>query len=145
MAPQLVEASELPVPDIGAPAPVVVAREDEVIVSYVSRAGRYEGVRFRGLYALQFGPPNDEAISGHPLASSGLNAYGRYVVRGSPWLDALEQMNSAHPQHRPGFLSQHRHFIIAFHDTLFECVAQSFEIVPASTAVSLISSAVGAT
>ena len=145
MSVQLVEASDIPAPDIGAPIPVVVAREDAVIVAYASRAGGYEGVHFRGLYALQFGPPNDEAISGHPLASAGLNAYGRYVVQGSPWIHTLEQMNSVHPQHRPGFLSQHRHFIIAFHDTLFECVAQSFEVVPASTALRFLSAAVGAT
>jgi hypothetical protein len=144
MSVQLIEASDIPAPDIGAPTPVVVANETEAFVVYEARSGKRECVHFRGLYALQFGPPNDEAIAGHPLASHGLSAYGRYLVQASPWLSALELRNSVHAGHRAGFLSGHSHFIIAFHDTLFECVAKSFERVPASAAAAVIATA-GAT
>jgi hypothetical protein len=38
-------------------------------------------------------------------------------------------MNSVHPQHRLGSYSErYRHFILAFHDTTFECVAQRFTV-----------------
>jgi hypothetical protein len=38
-------------------------------------------------------------------------------------------MNSVHPQHnRERFLARKRHFIFAFHDSTFECIAEAFEI-----------------
>ncbi len=38
-------------------------------------------------------------------------------------------MNSVHPRHTPEwFFERKRHFIFAFHDSTFECVAESFEV-----------------
>ena len=48
-----------------------------------------------------FGPPNDEAFDGHPLARRGLRPYGAFEVTHSSWIRQLEQMNSVHPHHSP--------------------------------------------
>ena len=76
-----------------------------------------------------FGPPNDEAFSGHPLASKGLKPYGAFEVIHSRWIHQLEKMNSVHPCHnREKFLAGKRHFILTFHDSTFECIAHNYKI-----------------
>jgi hypothetical protein len=84
-------------------------------------------VEFASLRAHLFGPPNDEAIRGHPLASRALRPYRSFVIEESSWIRALERMNRVHPLHRPDSYSQLRHYIIAFHDTMFECIAAGIE------------------
>jgi hypothetical protein len=85
-------------------------------------------VTFSQVYAHMFGPPNDEAFSGHPLASRGLTPYAAFEVEQSSWLRALQRMNSVHPYHRPEQFAQYKHFILSFHDSTFECIAASFEV-----------------
>jgi hypothetical protein len=45
--------------------------------------------------AHTFGPSNDEAFSGHPLAARGLTPYGAFKIENSSWVRHLERMNSA--------------------------------------------------
>ena len=76
-----------------------------------------------------FGPPNDEAFDGHPLASRGLTPYAEFEVIDSSWLRQLEKMNSVHPYHnRERFMANLHHFVFAFHDSTFECIAASFSV-----------------
>ncbi len=35
-------------------------------------------------------------------------------------------MNSVHPYHKPEHFQRYKHFIFAFHDSTFECIAESF-------------------
>ena len=86
-------------------------------------------VHFRRPSAHMFGPPNDEAFGGHPLASRGLSPYAVFEVEQSSWIRKHERMNSVHRSHnRERFLSRRKHFIFAFHDSTFECIAEAFEI-----------------
>lgn len=85
-------------------------------------------VRFSQVYAHMFGPPNDEAFAGHPLASRGLCPYAAFEVVRSSWLRSLERMNSIHPYHRLEHFARYRHFILSFHDSTFECIAESFDV-----------------
>ena len=74
-----------------------------------------------------FGPPNDEAFSGHRLSSKGLKLYGAYEIHNSQWISQLEKMNAVHPYHvKDRFLEGKRHFILTFHDSTFECVARNY-------------------
>ena len=82
-------------------------------------------VSFTYPYAHMFGPPNDEAFEGHPLESRGLRSY---EVRDSSWVRQLERMNSVHEHHEPQRFSEYRHFVFAFHDTTFECIAENFTL-----------------
>jgi hypothetical protein len=85
-------------------------------------------IAFSSPYAHFFGPPNDEAFSGHPLRGRGLRPYGAFEVQFSSWIRALKHMNSVHPCHRPDSFSSYRHFILSFHDSTFECIAQSYSV-----------------
>jgi hypothetical protein len=85
-------------------------------------------VEFKRYDAYMFGPPNDEAFDGHPLYGRGLHPYGAFVIKGSSWIRQLARMNSVHPYHKAERYAKLRHYIFAFHDSTFECVAEGFEI-----------------
>ena len=140
------EINDVPAPDIGAPIPVVVADEHSVLLAYivsepdpkwdgtfVSVVGKESAgmpiaiIEFDWPYAHFFGPPNDEAFEGHPLASRGLSPYAVFEIGQSSWIRRLVQMNSVHPHHRADAYADLRHFIFAFHDSTFECVARGFK------------------
>lgn len=143
----VVELKDTPQSSVGAPCPVVLATEHKVHLAYYLQnipegwdgsSGRVMDehtsgepvslVSFRQPYAHMFGPPNDEAFGGHPLASRGLRPYGVYEIRGSSWIRSLERMNAVHPAHRPEHFADYHHFVFAFHDTTFECVAEAFSV-----------------
>jgi hypothetical protein len=129
----VVELRNVPWCDPGAPMPALAAADGYLKLGYISlgRDGADDSivvVTFDRPYAHFFGPPNDEAFSGHPLADRGLMPYGAYRVEHSSWVRRLERMNRVHPHHRPERFDELTHFILAFHDSTFECVAGGFAL-----------------
>jgi hypothetical protein len=145
----VVKLKDVPQSSTGAPCPLVLAREGTLVLAYYiidevraeALGGKTVGVvgpgsvdetvalvRFHICYASMFGPPNDEAFSGHPLYASGLKHYSANIVENSSWIRSLERMNSVHPRHNPESYKRRKHFIFAFHDSTFECVADGYEI-----------------
>lgn len=141
------ELTELPHSSVGAPCPMVVAGEHTLHLAYYleNRPSDWDGtsvrllsdddadepcalVTFDGAYAHMFGPPNDEAFAGHPLASRGLRPYAAFEVSPSSWLHQLERMNSVHPHHQAQRFAHYKHFVFAFHDATFECIAKGFSV-----------------
>jgi hypothetical protein len=86
-------------------------------------------LRFGAASASMLGPPNEEAIAGHPLAPAGLRPFEFVEVEGSPWVARLEEMNRDHPRHSRAPFDALRHFVLPFHDTTFECLALAVEVV----------------
>jgi len=84
-------------------------------------------VRFHAPYFHLAGPPGEEAIAGHPLAARGLHPYGVFRVDQSSLIRTLARMDSVHRCHNPEFFKKFNHYIFTFHDSTFECVAESFE------------------
>jgi hypothetical protein len=142
-----IELTDAPQSSVGAPCPMVLAGEHSLHLAYylqnapagwdgtsvtlVSDADADEPcalVSFKLALAHMFGPPNDEAFHGHPLAERGLRPYAVFEIRNSSWLRKLERMNSVHPRHKPEHFEQFKHFIFAFHDTTFECIAESYSV-----------------
>ena len=139
---RVVELEDVPRASIGAPLPIVVADEGTLQLAYYASVSdpSWDGtsvrvvdlrtddpvvlVRFDGAYAWFHGPPNDEAFRGHPLASRGLHPYAAFRVESSSWVRRLERMNSRHEHHDPSRFARLRHYIFAFHDSTFECVAR---------------------
>ena len=89
------KVADIPKSSPGAPIPLVLANERTLVVAFYLhvRDPAWDGTTARmidpessaepvavitfPLYkALMFGPPNDEAFSGHPLAKRGLKPYG---------------------------------------------------------------------
>lgn len=138
------ELRDLPQSSVGSPCPVVIATEHVVVVAYVIEEGAAidaSAVRALGpqeiaeVYAVvtfpahahMLGPPNDEAFRGHPLSERGLQPCGAFEVLNSSWVRALERMNRVHPRHQPERYSHRRHFVLSFHDSTFECVADRYQ------------------
>lgn len=135
---------DVPQSSIGAPLPVVVADEDTLQLAYYAEVvdPDWDGtsirlvdlsspepvvlVRFEGAYAWFHGPPNDEAFAGHPLAARGLRPYSAFRVDRSSWVRRLERMNAVHEHHDRKAFAALRHYVFAFHDSTFECVARGF-------------------
>ena len=69
-----------------------------------------------------------EAFSGHPLADRGFKPYSVAEVEQSSWIRRLAAMNAVHPSHKPELFAAYRHFIFAFHDSIFECVVKDFTV-----------------
>jgi hypothetical protein len=140
---QVVELADIPKPDAGAPAPILLADEDRLIVAYYVQGppihwdpAELEDPDFEDVTAsvsfdflsFMFGYPNDEAIFGHPLYKRGLRPYGAYEVLDSSWVRKLERMNRAHGLHSPEFFLSFRHIILTFHDTMLECATRHFTV-----------------
>lgn len=138
----------LPPWDTGAPLPTVLCDEGTVLVAYVVNEPNlaFDGTNPRGLSAesqgeliaiirfsrvrsVMFGSPNDEVLHGHPLYGRGLEFYGAHEVLESSWIRAMERIASAHHAYTPGRATTSRHFILAFHDSTFECIAKSVEVI----------------
>src|SRR5215831_21349122 len=105
---EVVESADLPPADPGAPDVQVMADERRVVLQYgvrgleVGQMGPQGGivlpedipdeydpiafVEFERVRAHMLGPPNDEALKGHPLATRGLRPYGIYEIRRSSWI-----------------------------------------------------------
>ncbi|TIV15273.1 MAG: hypothetical protein E5V74_15705 [Mesorhizobium sp.] len=138
---------DLPTLSAGAPLPHVFADEERLIIAYLvnSRDSSFDGTNPRSVsatsegeavavltvapyVALQFGPPNDEALSGHRLYELGLRPYSAFEVVNSSWNASLEEANRVHPRHMPELFSGRRHFILTFHDSTLEFITRDFQI-----------------
>ncbi|TIP14599.1 hypothetical protein [Mesorhizobium sp.] len=138
-------AIDLPLSSAGAPLPHVFADEGKLLVAYlIDRPNpSFDGTNPRSVSAVttnqsvailtadpylafQFGPPNDEAISGHRLYGQGLRPNGAFEVLNSSWIASLEDANRVHSSHRPELFSDYRHLILTFHDSTLEFIAESF-------------------
>lgn len=85
------ELLDVPQSSVGAPNPFVLSDEGKVVLAFywqntpedwdgtTVKVTSYESegplaiATFKWCYAYMFGPPNDEAFSGHPLAERGLD------------------------------------------------------------------------
>lgn len=120
------ELTDIPVMDFGAPVPIVLADEHTLVLGYYTHNDQWAMLKFRRCYAYSVGLPNEEAIEGHPLHEFGLDRGRAYEIEKSPWIHLLEVANRVHTHHDPSFFDKFRHFIISFHDSTFECVAQTY-------------------
>jgi hypothetical protein len=139
---RVVEVQDVPHPEPGAPLPRFVFDEHEVrLLYYVGEAWRAArgldsgqrvvACRFDGVKAVYAGPPNDEALSNHPLYERGLRFYSAFRVEDSSWVAALRELGWRKDAPAPRRAGPERtHWIITMHDSIFECVAESvtFEI-----------------
>jgi hypothetical protein len=131
----VVPLSDPPKSDPGAPRPIVFADEGRLVLSYweIDEPPYHPSkaplavIRFTHPYMHVFGPPNEEAISGHPLSRRGLYPGGAFRVDHSSLVRRLERMNSVHRNHDPRVFDALSHYVFTFHDSTFECVADSFE------------------
>jgi hypothetical protein len=85
-------------------------------------------VEFVQCEAFKFGGPNDEVFHGHPLHGKGLEGYRAHMIANSRWLAELETTNSVHRMYDPAKWKELKHYMLLFHDEMFECIATSHRI-----------------
>ena len=143
---KVIELKDVPQSSVGAPMPIILCDEHKLFLAYflqntpenwdfnsvrvvTANTEDYVAlVEFEKYESFMFGNPNDEAFHGHPLASRGLEPYAVFEIENSSWLRNLEKMNSVHPYHSLEKFEKLKHFVFAFHDSTFECVAENFNI-----------------
>lgn len=144
---KVVELQDVPQSSAGAPLPIILSDEYRLLLAYIvqappmgwdsshsrivppSTSGEpFALIEFASYRSIMFGPPNDEAFEGHPLADRGLRPYRAFEIENSSWIRQLERMNTVHPHHKPERFQNLRHFVFAFHDSTFECVAEGYTI-----------------
>ena len=76
----------------------------------------------------RFGMVNDEAASGHALYTKGLEYYSAHIVENSTWIEELKTIHKAHPGFNESRWTDKKHFLLFFHDEMFEIVAKGFQI-----------------
>jgi hypothetical protein len=134
--------------DIGAPLPYLLRNDDRTFLVFFLRDidsdwdGTYVNIRraddpnptrlavveFKRCICAKMGTPNDEVFHGHPLHGKGFVGYRPLRVKNSPWIKELETINSVHVAYGPESWSTLNHYIFGFHDSTFECVAESFVV-----------------
>ena len=138
---------DVPPSSAGAPLPHIFADEGRLLIAYIvdSPDPSFDGTNPRSVstatesqsiavltadpyLAFQFGPPNDEVLSGHRLYGLGLRPYSAFEVRNSSWIASFEKANRVHSSHRPELFSGYRHFVLTFHDSTLEFIARSFSV-----------------
>lgn len=144
---RVIELDGVPQSSVGAPLPIVLSDEHKLLLAYIiqdtpkdwdGRSVRVVDpsmvgeplalIEFARYRSFMFGAPNDEAFAGHPLQSRGLHPYGVFEIEHSSWIRQLEKMNSVHPYHNSARFEKLKHFVFAFHDSTFECVAEGFAV-----------------
>jgi hypothetical protein len=131
-------------PDFGAPLPFVVAREGKLLLAYYGdfeqnhrsdaplvvnqgTVGSIVVVSFRRPLSYFSVPLSNETLDAHPLAFRGLTRNGVYRVEKSSWIRRLLAAQLVHRRALPETFQNSIHFVFVFHDSIFECVADSFE------------------
>jgi hypothetical protein len=129
----VIELTGVPEIEPGAPCPELVADEHSITLTYwIPDRPPYPPatapqaiVRFKGCRFHLAGSPNDETLEGHALYVRGLRHYGAYRVENSSLIRHLARVNTVHPHHDQQHFTRLNHYIFTFHDSTFECVAES--------------------
>lgn len=127
--------------DYGAPCPTVTINEGGTFVSFNTDIEDDQGpkpdfspcegrivIKFNRCIFSRFGPPSDETFAGHPYYKYGMFSGGFYQLEDSDLIQFLVSVDQIHPRHNSETWKGYKHFILTFHDEIFECVAYDFEI-----------------
>jgi hypothetical protein len=85
-------------------------------------------VTFIRPHSHRYGIMNDEAANGHPLYSKGLQIYSAHIVENSTWIEELKTIHKAHPYYSDTRWTNRKHFLLFFHDEIFEIIAEDYKI-----------------
>lgn len=128
--------------EAGAPSPIVISNDTELVVYFYTdnedvtdlserNTGYDTGVvviRFKGYIYYNFGLPGNETLRGHPYYKLGMKSFGFYQLLDSDLINKLKQIEKVHPYYNAAKWDGYRHFILTFHDNMFECVSSGFDV-----------------
>ncbi|PWG78231.1 hypothetical protein [Pararcticibacter amylolyticus] len=140
---RLVEIKGLFEMDAGAPSPLIISNDTELVVCFYvdnevmtdlsERNTGYEigvvVIKFKGYLYYNFGLPGNETLRGHPYYKLGIKSFGFYELLDSDLINKLKQIEKVHPYYNAAKWDGFRHFILTFHDNMFECVSSEFDVI----------------
>jgi len=140
---ELVEINDLFNMDCGAPFPIVLGSDNDLMVVFFKdeeidaeqsqeskdqEDSQVIAVCFRDYVKYSFGSPNNELLGVHPYSLMGIGANSFYEMKDSPLVEEQRNLAKKHPYYDNERWNGYRHFIITFHEKMFECVAMGFEV-----------------
>lgn len=139
---ELIEIKGLFSMDKGAPCPMIISNDTEMFIIFYTdmedfleiheRNTIYDSVivvlNFERYIKYTFGMPGNETIQGHPYSKLGMKSYSFYELRNSDLIERLREVDKMHPYYNPDKWKKYKHYILTFHDNMFECIAHSFTI-----------------
>lgn len=115
--------------DAGAPSPLLVAGESYLkVLFYTDNEPYCCALEFVKVMHHKFGIPGNETINGHPYYQLGLGPYGFFELVGSDYIKFYKAISEVHERFDAARWESYRHFIVTFHDTMFECIATDYEV-----------------
>jgi hypothetical protein len=119
----------MPAWSTGAPLPKVFSNGHETYLAYLTDENDAAVIAtFFKSQAHRFGIVNDEAANGHPLYGKGLQVYKAHIIENSIWIAELKKIHQVHPRYSEKHWADYKHYLLFFHDDIFEVIALSHEI-----------------
>ena len=140
---ELIEIKGLFEMDYGAPSPTILSNDNELFIAFYAdkestsiipqeRNTIYDtgifALKFKQYLKYTFGIPGNETIPGHPYSKLGMRSCSFYELKNSDLIQSLQDIEKVHPQYSAEKWKMYKHYILTFHDNMFECIAQDFEI-----------------
>ncbi len=140
---ELVEIKDLFEMDSGSPSPTILSSDNELFIAFYTTKPRISNIpvmrntifdtgivalKFKYCLKYTFGMPGDETIEGHPYSKLGMKSYSFYELRDSDLIKSLQEIGEIHPNYNPKKWEMYKHYILTFHDNMFECIAKDFEL-----------------
>jgi len=75
----------------------------------------------------RFGTANDKVAVGHPLYNKGLEFYSAHIIVNSGWMLDLMKIHKYHPYFNKKKWTNKKHFLLFFHDEIFEIIAEDYK------------------
>lgn len=122
------------------PLPVILSNEWDLFVAFYGIEQNTDSIinedtdeqilvfKFKKCSKYTFGIPGHETLHAHPYYKLGLNICRFYEVKDSDFLHQVETIKKSHPYYNPDSFKEFKHYIITFHDKMFECVSAGYEI-----------------
>ncbi|MES1221433.1 MAG: hypothetical protein ABUT20_38385 [Bacteroidota bacterium] len=140
---ELIEIKDLFDMDFGSPSPTIISNDNELFIAFYAdkeststipqvRNTIYDtgifALKFKMYLKYTFGLPGEETMQGHPYSKFGMKPYSFYELRKSDFIKSLQDIEKVHPAYNPEKWKMYKHYILTFHDNMFECIAQGFEV-----------------
>ena len=116
--------------DDGFPSPKIISNSNNLYLNFRVDDENYETVtlKFLNHHLYKIGYPGNETLYYHPYSINGINTSEIYLIKNSDWINELKEIDKNHPYFNEDKWNSLNHYVITFHDDLFECIAKNFEI-----------------
>ncbi|MGV0755488.1 hypothetical protein ACTS95_03850 [Empedobacter brevis] len=115
--------------DDGSPSPKILSDSNNLFLNFMVDDENFNTItlKFLNYHIYKIGYPGNETLCYHPYTELGINSSDFYLVNDSMWMNELREIDKNHPYFSDKKWNSLNHYIITFHDDLFECIAKGFE------------------